>query len=190
MQYYRKTLERAVNKLYKLRTERVDAGDCRNRRNLIFADKLARKHASGKREVLAELFNEDRELAGGRQLIAVCIVRRQVGGCICERDFSLQLPRLVFVPCRFERQVQQRFFCYHVAHPERAERFAHLVLFRDGKTFKAGKDQRLSRLGDCRDLCDRLFFFLPCNGHMFLGIKIPFLIKGWSSTVSAGALWH
>src|SRR3989344_5624207 len=180
MQYSRKTLERAVNKLYKLRTERVDAGDCRNRRNLILAHKLASKHASGEREVLAELFHVHCKLARGSKFVIA----------ISKSDFSLQLRRLVFVPCRFERQVQQRFFGYHVAHPERAERFAHLVLFRDGKTFKAGKDQRLSRLGDCRDLCDRLFFFLPCNGHMFLGIKIPFLIKGWSSTVSAGALWH
>src|SRR3989338_5085210 len=180
MQYYRKTLERAVNKLYKLRTERVDAGDCRNRRNLIFADKLARKHASGKREVLAELFNEDRELAGGRQLIAVCIVRRQVGGCICERDFSLQLRRLVFVPCRFERQVEQRLFGYCVADSERTECFTHLVLLRDSEALKAGKDKRLSRLGNCRNLCDCFFFFLPCNGHDNFVMGILFIFEKFS----------
>src|SRR3989344_1002075 len=151
MQYYRKALERAVNKLYELRTKCLDAGDCRNRGNLTFADKLARKHASGEGEVLAELFDEKPQFSCRSKFVLT----------VHQGNLALELR-----PVRY-RFLQQGLFGYGIADAERTECFAHLVLLRDGEALKAGEDQRLGRLCNCRNLCDCLFFLLPCNGHMF-----------------------
>src|SRR3989338_3763360 len=69
VQDYCKTLQRAVNKLYKLGAQCVHPRNRGDSGNLIFADVLAAKDATGKRQMLAELFDVYCKLARWRQLI-------------------------------------------------------------------------------------------------------------------------
>src|SRR3989344_314075 len=164
MEHDRKPLQGRIDKLYKLRTERVDAGDSRNRGDLVFADILAAEDAAGKRKVLAKLFDKNRELAGRGELVLACLAGGQAIG---KSYFAIECRSITLVLCRIKRAAQQRFFCHRVADAERTERFAHLILLCNSEPFKVGKDQSLGRLCNVTHLCDYFFFLLSSYCHLF-----------------------
>src|SRR3990167_9041780 len=151
-----KPLQWRVDKLYKLGAQRVHPRNRGDSGNLIFADVLAAEDASRKRQVLAELLDEDCYLARGRKLILA------VGKPYLTIEYR-SFPRVLG---GIKRAAQERLLCDRVADPEPAKCFAHLVLLGDGEPLKVGKDQRLGRLDNVAHLRDDLLFFLPCNGHI------------------------